>query len=113
MEFLNKVEIKGIVGDVLANEYGGKTLVSFSVVTEYAYTNPLGQSIVETMWWNCHNWVEGKDISPVALSIKRGDKVHIIGRLRKRRYVEEGFNGFHHDAETYDVIVSSLELLRD
>ena len=112
MEFLNKVEIKGIVGNVTSGAVNDNFYVQFSVVTEYSYTNPLGQAIVEMTWWNCKRWLESRAKEQAVINLKKGDAVHLTGRLHIHKYVEEGFNGFHYDAQCNEVIVQSLEILQ-
>ena len=108
MEFLNKVEIKGVVGRInSANYVPHKTCHNFSVVTEYV-SNPTNkeQSVVEMTWWGAIAW---SDQTPAVVQMKKGDKVHLIGRLRQRRYTDQEGN----DRTFSEVVVQSLEILED
>ncbi len=105
MESLCKIELRGIVGTASVTVVGGKKTITFSLVTEYAYRDNDGNAIIETNWFNCRAW-DGTDIADFT-NLHRGDKVHLIGRLRCRRYqsADGGTNTM------YEVIVNSLEIL--
>lgn len=106
MESLCKIELRGIVGTASVTVVGDKKTINFSLATEYAYRDNDGNAIIETNWFNCRAW-DGTDIADFT-NLHRGDKVHLIGRLRCRRYqsADGGTN------TTYEVIVSEL-LLED
>ena len=72
----------------------------------------MGQKIVEGIWWDCKRWLESRAKEQAVINLKKGDAVHLTGRLRIHKYVEEGFNGFHYDAQSNEVIVDSLEILQ-
>ena len=99
MEFLNKIELQGVVGRVNHVGIGYDTEVSFSVVTEQAE-----KGYVETTWFQCSGLCTKV---PNLGKIAKGDHVHAIGRLRSKRYVDQ--NGY--DRVSWDVLVQSIELL--
>lgn len=100
-----KIELRGIVGTASVTVVGDKKTINFSLATEYAYRDNDGNAIIETNWFNCRAW-DGTDIADFT-NLHRGDKVHLIGRLRCRRYqsADGGTNNM------YEVIVNSLEIL--
>ena len=106
MEFLNQVELKGVVGRAETKEFGENNVTTFSVVTEYSSRNEDGTLVVETTWFNCVKWWYNR-IPPFEL--KRGDKVHLFGRLRIRSYTDQ--DGFPRDS--WDVIVSTLNWITE
>ena len=104
MEFLNKIELRGIVGRVNATEIGGETAVRFSVATDYSYKHKKVGMVVETTWHNCTAW---SSKCPDAKRLERGSMVHLTGRLRSQKYADA--NG---DERTItEVLVQSLEIL--
>lgn len=105
MEMINRISLKGIVGNASVTKIGDTKTVTFSLATEYAYRDSSGNAIIETTWFNCRAW-DGTDIADFT-NLHRGDKVHLIGRLRCRRYqsADGGTNNM------YEVIVNSLEIL--
>ena len=110
MEFLNQIELKGLVGNVYTQDVNGNSLITIHVVTEYyVYTSPLGTPTIETMWFPCLVWVSEKHPNENARSIKKGDHVHIIGRLRPHKYMDEGFNGSRFPVTGNQVCVRSVE----
>ena len=83
MEFINKIELQGIVGNVNTNKVANTTVARFSVVTEHAYTDKEGAMTIDVTWHNCTAFDSAKN----AISdLKRGDKVHLVGRIRNVRY---------------------------
>lgn len=104
MEFLNKVELKGVVGRTYSKEYvPNKTCHNFSLVTEHANKE---QNTIEVTWWNCLAW---SDKTPNVTKVEKGDKVHLIGRLRQRKYIDQDQREIH----TYDVVVQSVEKIEE
>lgn len=85
MEFLNKIELVGIVGMCAATDHDGVTSARFSMVTNYAYASQDGTpAVIETTW---HNVVASQNDRSIDLrSLKKGDAVHVRGRLRTVRY---------------------------
>lgn len=104
MEQLNRVELRGIVGNVNATKVGELTAVRFSVATDYAYKSKDGMSVVETTWHNCTAW---SDKCPSATELKRSDGVRLTGRLRMNRFV--GTDGT--ERTSTEIFVNSLEIL--
>lgn len=82
MESLNRVELKGTLGNINLTQVGDKKHARFSVATDYAYRNKDGEAVIETTWHNVSAWDDNGKIS----ELKRGDKVHVLGRLRNLRY---------------------------
>ena len=101
MEFLNKIELKGIVG--VANTTG--SACNFTVMTQYAYKSKDGCAIVDTMWLNCFAYGLPSGMPP----LQKGSRVHVVGRIRARRYCDAQGN----DRITYEVIVQDLKIMED
>lgn len=91
MEFLNNIELQGIVGRV----HGDARLTTFSLVVEEDRTKE-GENIIETIWFNCR--ADGE------VNIIRGTWVNVKGRLRMRKNASR-------DGVTYDVIVKELTII--
>ena len=99
MEFLNKVEMKGVVGRVTTTKVMDKSVTNFSLVTERANVNKDGTQTIEVTWFNCTTYNE--------IDIHKGDKAHVLGRLRVRRYTTE--DGA--ERVSYEVVVDSVTIL--
>ena len=84
MQQLNKVELRGIVGNVQVQEYQGRKVARVSVATDYIYENRDREKIVETTWHSVTVWDNKSGCSLDGL--KRGDKVYVQGRLRTLKY---------------------------
>ena len=98
MEFINKIELRGVVGSVKVSEVGGAVFTHFSLVTEYSYQSGSGEFVVDMMWWNC-----SLNARP---EIKKGDIAHVVGRIRQRMYVASDYS----DRPTYDVVVQAISI---
>ena len=80
MEFLNKIELRGIVGQSSLNRVGDAQVCRFSLVTEYAYKDRGNNPIVDVTWFNITAW-EGKNM-PELRQIVKGVIVQVAGRVR-------------------------------
>lgn len=107
MQFLNKIEIQGIVGNSSIQKVADTRLCRFSVVTELAYKGNDGANIIESTWFNVTAW-EGKDIQDLT-AITRGAIVHVHGRLKCSRYMDGNGN----DKVLYEIVAHKLEIMED
>lgn len=98
MEYINRVELSGIIGRSSISNCCGTNTCNFSLMTEYCYKSKDGSVVIDTVW-----------IQVVAfgsnLDVKKGDRIHVYGRLRCRRYTDE--NGLDHSL--YEVVANHLE----
>ena len=88
MEFLNKIELRGVVGRADINSYNGHHVCNFSVVTENTAVDRELGTTVETMWFNVSAWDGVQGIEDFTL-IQKGGWVSVIGRLSVRKYVTQ------------------------
>ena len=105
MEQLNRIEIRGIIGSVRVQNVGNNKVASFSVATNHGYTARDGGMCVETTWHRVTAW-EGKDIQNLN-QIKKGSRVHVIGRLRNQKYIASDGT----EQIVFDIIASKLEVV--
>lgn len=96
MEFLNKTEIRGVVGTIHVDK-----------VADTAFRSSSGDAVIECTWFSIRVW-KGKDIADFS-RIEKGTKVHITGRWRCRRYVASDGS----DRTSYDVVAQSLEIVEE
>ena len=94
MQFLNKIEIQGIVGNSSIQKVADTRLCRLSVVTELAYKGNDG--------------FEGPGICNLD-AITRGAIVHIIGRLKCNRYVDANGN----DRVQYEIVAQKLDVMKE
>lgn len=100
MEFLNKVELKGIVGKATTTiTPNGGYITKFSLVTERTTESEDGALVVETTWFQCTTHNE--------IAISKGDHAHVLGRLRIRKYTDQ--DGA--ERVIYEVVVDSVTIL--
>jgi single-strand DNA-binding protein len=104
MEFINRIELVGVVGTIRKQTYCGRVVANFSVVTEYSYKDKTGGAVVETTWHNVVVWENGS--MPLDL-IEKGTQVCVQGRLRCRRHFSESGE----PRTTYEVIAASVNIV--
>lgn len=88
MEHLNKVELRGIVGNVATQEYCCDRVAKISLCTTEFHKDKQGAVFCCTDWHQVTAWqsnIEGFDLA----SITKGDRLHVLGRLRIQRYEDE------------------------
>jgi len=107
MEFLNKVEIRGIVGQVHITKVADTETAQISVITEDVSQSKDGCAVVNCTWFSVRAW-KGPGIVDLQ-KIEKGSRVHIIGRSRCQRYV--GTDGC--EKTCYEVIASTVELVEE
>ena len=84
MEFINRIELRGIVGNASYNRIGESQVCRFSLATDYAYKDRDGNPVVDTTWFNITAW-EGKNMPELHL-IGKGVIVQVAGRVRTFRF---------------------------
>jgi single-strand DNA-binding protein len=89
MEQINKIELRGNVGNVRLQTVGEKQVIRFSLATNYSYKAKNGDGVIETTWHNISAW-EGKGM-PDFSKIEKGSTIHVVGRLKSSKY--EGADG--------------------
>ena len=107
MEFLNRIELRGIVGTSSVNRVGDAEVCRFSIVTEYSYKDRDNNPVVDTTWFNINalqnNNIDGETID----KIQKGAWVEVMGRYRARRFVRaDGSKG-----NTFDIVANQLNIL--
>jgi single-stranded DNA-binding protein len=80
MEFLNRIDLRGIVGSSSVTRIGDKQLCRFSLVTEYAQKTTDGRQAVDVTWFNIVAF-DSKTM-PDFKQIQRGTVVRVRGRVR-------------------------------
>ena len=103
MEQLNKVELRGTLGVLRVMPVGDTRYATMSVATNYCYKDAEGCPVIETTWHLVTAW-EGKGCPDLSV-FRKGDPVHVVGRLRNRRYVDSA--GV--ERTQMDIIANTLE----
>ncbi len=85
MEQINKVILRGTVGQCKTQTVQNTTIGYFSLATNYAYFDKDKTPCIETTWHRIRATENGKTISNLD-SISKGDTLEIEGRLRVYNY---------------------------
>lgn len=105
MEFINRIELAGVVGRIQRQTVSSQIMANLSLVTEYGFKDKSSCSVIETTWHNVVAW-ESENILNLD-GIERGSHVRVIGRLRMRRYIDSSGES----RTLYEVVASSVEVL--
>lgn len=92
MEQLNRIELRGAVGNVKVDDISGSRVARLTVATNYAYKDRTGNPVIETTWHNVSAW-EGRNITGLD-KIRRGDRIYVQGRLKNQKFT--GSDGTDH-----------------
>lgn len=98
VQFINKVEIQGIVGHSTVTSVNGKGVVNFSVMTENTSASG-NQIVIDSTWFQVTYWQD----SP-AETIFKGDIAHVWGRFRARKYITPD----NQERAVYDIIAEKV-----
>ena len=105
MEFLNRIEIRGVVGRADINSFNGTRVCNFSVVTEYSVRDRDGNPGMETVWFNVSAW-DSQDM-PDFYEIQKGAWVYVKGRIRVRKYVTQD----NEERSSLDVVAMEVDMI--
>lgn len=105
MEQLNRIELRGTIGNVRLQNYNDSVVAHFTLVTNYAYKDREGSPVIETTWHNVSAW-EGKDVPNLA-ELMKGGKVYVSGRIRTQKYT--GADGI--DRTSTEVVAKRVVLI--
>ena len=103
MEQLNRIEIRGNVGNVNILKVGNTRVAHFSVATNFAYKDRNGEPVIETTWHNVTAWA-GRNIMDFK-NIRKGTFVSLVGRLRNTRFTGQDGN----ERNVVEIVASRLE----
>ena len=107
MEFLNKVEIRGVVGTIHVDKVADTETAQISVMVEDAFRSSSGDAMIECTWFSIRVW-KGAGIADLS-KITKGTWVEIHGKQRCRRYVgEDGA-----DRVCYEIIADTVKLVEE
>ena len=101
-QYINRVELQGIVGTSKVISIGDKKVVRFSLSTNYAYKDKEGYPVIETTWHACSAWAEKEDD---LTKYRKGTPLYIEGRIRHIRYTDA--SGF--ERTTLEVVATKIE----
>ena len=104
MEQLNRLEIRGNVGNVNILRVGDTRVAHFSVATNVAYKGRNGEPVIETTWHNVTAWEGNKGIPSLDI-ICKGFPVYVAGRLRSQKYTANDGT----ERTSMEVIASTVE----
>ena len=107
MDYINRIELQGIVGNSRLMTVGTNEVVRFNLATSYFYEAGNGHVHEETVWHSVSAW-DG-DGMPDLAEITKGTWINVVGRLRQNRYTtNEG-----EEWVFYEVLASEVRILNN
>ena len=104
MEFLNRIEIQGIIGMSKITPVGDTRVAKFSVCTETSYHGTEG-IVIDCTWFNCTAWESDK--ITCLNQLEKGKAVRVSGRVRVQRYTDsEGI-----ERQCWEVMAREVNLM--
>lgn len=99
MEYINKIELQGLVSCVRTNQVQGMTVQNFSLLTEYMNKLKDDSYVCESTWHQVIAWDKTQ--------VEKGDIVKVVGRLRQQKYTAaDGTERVY-----YEVVASELKVI--
>ena len=102
MEQLNKIELKGNVGNVRISDVGENKVARFSLATNFIYKGREGDAVLETTWHNIVAW-SGRGM-PDLTKIEKGAPLYVSGRVRTSKFT--GSDGT--EKQVYEVVANKI-----
>lgn len=109
MESLNRIELRGNIGNIRFPQNGSTSMVNLYVATTFYFPikdNP-GMAKMETTWFSVLAFQSDK--GPKLTDLKKGQTINVVGRMRQRTYV----NSAGEEKEVYEIIASHLEIAEE
>lgn len=107
MEFINRIEIRGVVGRAEVGSFNNSEVCNFSVVTDYSTVDREGNSAIDSTWFNVSAW-SGRPGIPDLRTIQKGSWVEVVGRVRVRRYTTQE----NEERSSLDVLAREVRVLQ-
>ena len=107
MEQLNRIELRGVVGNVRVQTFDENKMAQISLATNYAYKDRDGTAVIDTSWHHIVAW-EGRNIQQLE-KIGKGSRLYVQGRVRYRNYT--GVDGV--DRVATDILANKLTVIND
>ncbi len=105
MEQINKIELRGNVGNIKIQKVGDNEVARISLATNYVYKGKDGTPVIETTWHTISAW-NGKGM-PDFSKITKGALLHVFGRMRSQKF--EGSDGT--ERQIYEVLANRLSIV--
>ena len=108
MEQLNRIELRGNVGNNKVQLVGETQVARFSLATNYVFKGKDGNAVIETTWHSVVAWA-GKGMPADLNKIEKGCAVHVTGRLRQQKFT--GQDGI--ERTVFEVLAKTVEIIDD
>lgn len=105
MEQINKIELRGNVGNIKIQKVGDNEVARISLATNYVYKGKDGTPVIETTWHTISAW-NGKGM-PDFSKIRKGALLHVFGRMRSQKF--ESSDGT--EKQFYEVLANRLNIV--
>lgn len=107
MEALNRIELRGIVGEARITNVQDARVCNFSVCTTRAYAAASGEKVIETTWHKVAVWARTDKQAAYIARIQPGCSVHVCGRIKVKSYVRQDGT----QTSLHEIVASRVEVL--
>lgn len=107
MEFINKIEIQGVIGTVAITPVGDTRVARLSVCTETTYRGTGGGIVIDCTWFSVSAF-ESATIRCLD-QLAKGKVVKVLGRVRVQRYTD----GNGAERSCWEIIAREVNLQED
>ncbi len=109
MEQLNRVELRGIVGEIRISPVGNAKVANFSVLTQHTFKAKDGIQVISDTWHKVCVWANTEPQAKYLARIKPNDLVFVSGRIKVRTFVRQ--DGAQ--ATVHEIVASRVEILKE
>ena len=104
MEYLNKIELNGVVGNFKITPINETKAARFSLLTQHTYKAKDGCCVVDCTWFSVTAF-ESERIKNLD-QLEKGKVAHVIGRVRNQNYIDaEG-----KERQIWEVVADQLQI---
>lgn len=109
MEALNKVELRGFVGDIRITPVGSAKVANFSVCTQHTFKAKDGTQVISDTWHKVSVWANSEPQAKYLERIKPNDRVFVSGRIKVKTYIRQDGT----QATLHEIAAQRVEILTE
>ena len=107
MEQLNRIELRGVVGNIRQLNAAETPMARISLATNYAYKDRDGVAVIDTSWHTIIAW-QGRSVAEFS-KIEKGTKLYVQGRIRYQRFTTPDGQ----ERQNTEIVANVIQILED
>lgn len=109
MEALNRIELRGYVGEIKITNVQTSKVANFSVCTQHAFKAKDGTQVISETWHKVSVWANTDKQAAYLARIKAGCPVYVSGRIKVKTFVRQDGT----QATIHEIVASRIEILNE